>query len=107
MKDFKLGTFIVWTFIIGLLTFVSFMLSWDNSAVSFPWVVPRIMAFIFGFPSLIIMQAFFQKLIMSDSATLIFMVSICLNCALYGLLIERIIYFKKKKSKFPAVPTDI
>jgi hypothetical protein len=97
MKDFKLGTFIIWTIIIGLLTFVSFMLSWDNDAVSFPWIVPRIMAFIFGFPSLIIIQVFFQKLIMSDSAMSIYMFSICLNCALYGLLIERIIYFRKKK----------
>jgi hypothetical protein len=97
MKDFKLRTFIIWTFIIGLLTFVSFMLSWDNDAVSFPWIVPRIMSFIFGFPFLIILQAFSQKLIMSESVMPIYLVSICLNCALYGLLIERIIYFRKRK----------
>jgi hypothetical protein len=97
IKNFKAGTFFISLVVIGILTFLSFMFSWDNAETTFPWVIPRILAFIFSFPFLLIVEVFFIKLMVSENAESIFMLAICLNCCLYALLIERIIYFRKKK----------
>ena len=61
MRNFKVATFLISSIIIGLLTFLSFMLSWDNAETTFPWIIPRIMSLIFAFPLLLIVEAFFYK----------------------------------------------
>jgi hypothetical protein len=106
MKKFNLRIFMIATVVTILLNFVSLVgleahgtLNRSHTLLGMVgsiWTVLRFPIF-----------TCFWKFIYSPFNIILFSIAIFLNCAFYGVIVERIFYFLRKKRKFPPVPTGI
>jgi hypothetical protein len=106
MKKFNLRIFMIATVVTILLNFVNWAaLAAHNTQSSSPallWVADRLWT-ILRFPII----TFFWKFIYNPFNIILFSISVFLNCAFYAVIVERIFYLLRKKSKIPPVPTRI
>lgn len=114
MKKFNLRIFIISSLVIGLLTFISIMAEWaveDNSpGIGLFWIILAKSFWIFSFPFSLLFWIFESRIIPPRYETITFafiLAGLILNSFLVGLFIERLFYLRKKKSKFPPVPTGL
>lgn len=114
MKNFNLRIFIISSLVIGLLVFVSMMAEWgleeNYPDVGFFWIILAKSFWIFSFPFSLLFWIFESRIIppQYEAITYTFILAgLILNSFLIGLLIERLLYLRRKKSKTPPACTDI
>src|SRR6202521_635305 len=100
MKKFNLRIFMIVTVVMVLLTFVSWagLEARDTFSrthtllgmVGRIWTVLRLQVF-----------TFFWNFIVTSNNPIITSMAVFLNCAFYGVIVERIFYLFRKKSKIP------
>jgi len=115
MKNFNLRIFIISSLVIGLLVFISMMAEWGVEEnypddVGLFWIILAKSFWIFSFPFSLLFWIFESIIIPPRYEIITFtfvLAGLILNSFLIGLLIERLFYLRKKKSKIPPVPTGI
>jgi len=106
MKKFNLRIFRIATAVTVLLTFVSWVGLEANAVengnhalwgpVSSLWTVLRFPIF-----------TLYWHFLSNQNNLILFSIAVFLNCAFYGFLAERFFSLRRKKSKFPQVPTHM
>lgn len=95
MKNFNKSTFIIWTFLFGLLLIPCFLAAWGEDegtlGTSIIWVTFAKLFYVLRFPTHTLFWTIF-----SESGAGIFFLGLFINCCFYGLLAERFIYILKK-----------
>lgn len=100
MKKFHIGTFLLATLGVVILTFLSFIAvagQGEGNPMNTFWLIFAKLFYVFSFPTIILFGNFVSNWALMFGGLFI-------NCVLYGILIERTMYlFKKRRS----IPTDI
>jgi hypothetical protein len=106
MKKFNLRIFLIATVIIILLNLVSLS---GLEARDTPNRSHTLLGIVGSFWTILRFPifTFFWKFIYHPFNIILFSIAVFLNCAFYGVIVERIFYLIRKKSKFPPVPTGI
>ena len=106
MKKFNLKIFKAATVIAILLTFVSWVgleaNGMENGSHTFWWLVSGSWI-ILRFP----IFTLYWHFLFDHNKVVLFSISVFLNCAFYGFVVERIITLRRKKANLPQVPTGI
>jgi len=106
MKKFNLRIFRVATALTILLTFVSWVglesNGTENGSYTFWWAVGSIWT-VLRFP----IFTLYWHFLFNQNNLILFSMAVFLNCAFYGFIVERFYSLRRKKSKFPSVPTRI
>ena len=106
MKKFNLRIFRVATAVTILLTFMSWValeangMENGNHAV---WGVISSLWTILRFP----IFTLYWHFLFNQNNLVLFSIAVFLNCAFYGFIVERFYSLRRKKAKFPSVPTRI
>lgn len=106
MKKFNLRIFIRATVIFIILIFIGEIALYEyetHQAYGLGWKISAELVSVFRFPTII----FFWKYLTSNNSIFLFVIGTFINCAFFGVIVERIFYLLRKKSKFPPVPTGI
>jgi hypothetical protein len=106
MKKFNLRIFMIATVVAILLNFADWVALTAHNTPNSPhillWVADRFWSLL-RFP----IFTFFWKFIYFPFNIILFSIAVFLNCAFYGVIVERIFYLLRKKSKIPLGQTRI